>query len=413
MRVLFCFVCLSDGSKHPCEEPTREAGKDRRPGYLVPTPLILANGTSSILPKARPGLPPDKENFHSKPWVSSSDNKSCHGQPCVPSEVNVVVIPPPPPTKPKDPPGRVSEGALSRGPLSYEALVQLRKSASMKKTPRSPTDEYRDWNQQPSVSTRPVYPNHGGSLPRTPSDSPTHSTLPPEPSSRHSPPVVVPKPRRIPTNISQKIQKGPASPTSVSAPSERRLSDPQRVRMEALQKLGLMRDQSEPDVKPVVAPPFPTRSHSSWDITQHTKSQTVINSQGPREPRGRPVQSSTSFHHHPRSEKPALQPTLPLSYPIRPSGAKAATLERSGVGLGSFVSNQHPSYPLSATLSSQRSDGYCPPPPVPTRAPETVKTAPAAVPYKPSSPQGFSVVMVPGMGEDRKQALRKLGLLKD
>ncbi|XP_041745196.1 specifically androgen-regulated gene protein-like isoform X1 [Coregonus clupeaformis] len=409
---------LNNVSKYPREQH----------GYLVPTPFILANSTSCILPKARPGIPPDKENSLPKPKVTALDNRPCQGHhPCVPPEVNVVVIPPP--SKPKDYPGQRPPPS-PRGPLSYEALVQLRKSASMKRTPQSPTAETRDWNRQPSASDIPIHPHHG-STPRGPSVTPAQGILPQEPSKhKASPPVVFPPQNKIPSHTALNNQKDTANPTTDSSatslgslPSDRHLSDPQRVRKEALQKLGLLRDNNESQPKPVT-PLCTSKSHSSLELTSAsvgvkapphgnpTRSQPSTTSQGPRESNIRPVQSSSSFLHRSSEE----QPTVPLSHLAKPSGVKAANLERSGLGLGSYKSDHGiPPDPHSATLGSQREGGRCTPP-APNKAPEQVKTTPAAQPVSPhKTPHcpGISVVMVPSMGEDRREALRKLGLLKD
>ncbi|XP_029550182.1 specifically androgen-regulated gene protein isoform X1 [Salmo trutta] len=396
---------LNNVSKYPSDEH----------GYLVPTPFILANSTTCILP--RPGIPPNNENSHPKPQVTALDNTPSQSHhPCVPPEINVVVIPPP--SKPKDYPCQRPLPS-PRGPLSYEALVQLRKSAFMKRTLQSATAETRDWNRQPSSSAIPIDLHHG-STPRDPSVTPAQVTLPQEPSKHNdSPPVVFPKPPKIPSHIALNTQKGTANPTTdssapslSSSPTDRHLSDPQKVRKEALQKLGLLRDNNESQPKSVM-PLCSSKLHSTCDLTSasvgvkaqphgnSTRSQPSSTSQGPREPNSRPVQSS-SFLHRSRSEE---QPPIPPSHLTKPSGVKAATLERSGVGLGSYVADHRKS----------PKDERCTPP-TPIKAPEQEKTTLAAQPvstHKTPHCPGFSVVMVPSMGEDRREALRKLGLLKD
>ncbi|XP_062314196.1 specifically androgen-regulated gene protein [Osmerus eperlanus] len=405
---------LYNVSRHTCDQPDREEGKLSEPAYsyLVPTPLVMANISSSLQPKTRPGLEPNKENFHPGSKASFSVTKPRSGQCGVPSEVNVVVVPPPP-TKVRGPPGGPEVG-FPRGPLSYEALVQLRKSASMKRAPDSPgADPSRDRNKQPSGPT-PLQGHHGSSHPTTPSDP--HPQKPTR--SNPSPPVVAPKPQRMPSSASRSPQDAAAaSPTSNSLQSE-------RVRKEALLKLGLLRD-STPEPRLVGASLCPLKSHSYWDLSAHSvlKEPGLSNPgqghpfsyiQGSREAlsKPRPVQSSSSLLlHRSRSEELAA----PLSHPLRPSGVKAATLERSGVGLGSHATQQSVPQPLSDALSSQRKAG-CGPPVGSSKAPEMVSSSAASAKpgvQKPAQPVGFSVVRVPNMGEDRKQALRKLGLLKD
>ncbi|XP_064823305.1 specifically androgen-regulated gene protein-like [Oncorhynchus masou masou] len=398
---------LNNVSKYPSDEY----------GYMVPTPFILANSTSCILSKPRPGIPPNNENSHPKPQVIALDNMTSQSHhPCVPPEVNVVVIPPP--SKPKDYPCQRPPPS-PRGPLSYEALVQLRKSASMKRTLQSATAETRDWNRQPSSSAVPIDLHHG-STPRDPSVTPAQVTLPQEPSKQNdSPPLVFPKPPKIPSHIALNTRKVTANPTTdssapslSSSPTDMHLSDSQKVRNEALQKLGLLRDNNESQPKSVT-PLCSSKFHSTCDPTSasvgvkaqphgnSTRSQPSSTSQGPREPSSRSVQSS-SFLHRSRSEK---QPPIPPSHLTKPSGVKAVTLERSGVGLGTYVAD-HRKPPQG---------GRCTPP-APNKAPEQEKTTLAAQPvstHKTPHCPGFSVVMVPSMGEDRREALRKLGLLKD
>ncbi|CDQ56551.1 unnamed protein product [Oncorhynchus mykiss] len=245
---------LNNVSKYPSDEY----------GYLVPTPFILANSTSCILSKPRPGIPPNNENSHPKPQVIALDNTPSQSHPpCVPPEVNVVVIPPP--SKPKDYPCQRPPPS-PRGPLSYEALVQLRKSASMKRTLQSATAETRDWNRQPSSSAVPIDLHHG-STPRDPSVTANPTT-------------------------------DSSAPSLSSSPTDRHLSDSQKVRKEALQKLGLLRDnnESQPNVGVKAQP------HGN-----STRSQPSSTSQGPREPSSRPVQSS-SFLHRSRTPHTALTP---------------------------------------------------------------------------------------------------------
>ncbi|KAF7210027.1 specifically androgen-regulated gene protein [Nothobranchius furzeri] len=83
------------------------------------------------------------------------------------------------------------------------------------------------------------------------------SSPPPDPFSSElsepkSPPIVAPKPKRLPANIFVKSQKtaavgsGGSSRHAVSTSSDRILMDHQKIRMEALQKLGLLGSQEEP-----------------------------------------------------------------------------------------------------------------------------------------------------------------------
>ncbi|XP_029907110.1 specifically androgen-regulated gene protein [Myripristis murdjan] len=408
---------FNSSPKHSSKEPLKESFREHKAiqNYLVPTPLVVANSSPCPMPGAKPGFPPNK-NPKPQSTISSSKPVSPHGQqhgaPKVPSEVNVVVIPPP--TKAKDCSLWKAEGPSPRGPLSYEALVHLRRSASTKKSPLCPTiDHTIDVVQHPPNTMTGTHQNHGN-LSRSPSEVSRPKT---------SPPAVAPKPKVIPAHLSAKTQNKIASPTPDFSPSGRCVADPQQVRLEALQKLGLLKDK-EPENEEIAPLPPPT-SHSSWDLSTHrfvrdplhanpSRSPSFSYSQVPTEAKARPVQSSASFHHYSRREQQQQQ-SVSHSHPSQPNGIKAVTLERSGVGPESHKPCQPSSQPCSATLGTYRNGGYCPES-VHTTEPEPVKTTTAAQPghpNRPSNPLGYTVITVPRMGEDRKEALRKLGLLKD
>ncbi|KAL0978502.1 hypothetical protein UPYG_G00171330 [Umbra pygmaea] len=381
-------------------------GEDQ--AFMVPTPFILANSTSCTVPKARPGLAPDRDTCHPKLQVTDMDIRLCHGP--HPHEVNVEVIPPSSKTE-------VFNGQKprhsSRAPLSHEALVQLRKSASMKAHPQHPPAANRDPNKQSPVSVVPIQKLHGSTTIR-PLVYPAQVTLPQEPG-KACPPVVFPKPPNVPSHCTPRTQKctspsttDSSAPSWVPSPNDRCLSDPQKVRKEALQKLGLL-TENEFQTKPVT-PLFSSKSHSCWDLSSPgqgfkapaygvlTSSQQTTTSQGSRGPNSRPLQSSSSFLR-------CSRPDVPLQHLAKPSGVKAATLEHSGVGLGRYMANNQ----------KPPQDGCCCPP-APIKAPVQEKTTPVAQPVSPHKTHhcpDFSVVMVPNMGEDRREALRKLGLLKD
>lgn len=383
-------VCLSGSEKLTSKEIIKE-NVDTKPmqSYLVPTPLVVAGSSPWSVPSAKPGVPSDK-NLRSQHHLTASSKPLDHkynqkpAAPQVPIEVNIVI---PPPTKPSDFLVRTAEGPLPRGPLSYEALVHLRRSASTKKTPLCPTiDHTIDLEKHLPVTMEGLEPGSDRS----------HSQAP---MSKTGPPVVAPKPKKIPANIPVKTPNQ-ASETSDSSYRVKHATDPQVVRLEALQKLGLLKDQPENET---VAPLPPPKSHSSLDPTPNrfTKGPSNVNpsrspsfcySQVPSEPKNRPLQSSASFHHHSRCD----QQPVSVSHPSQSNGLKATGLERS------------------ATLDNHTNGGHCPEPQNIT-ATKPVKTPSAAqpVPNKASNTVGYTVMVVPGMGADRKEALRKLGLLKN
>ncbi|XP_059185411.1 specifically androgen-regulated gene protein [Centropristis striata] len=367
---------ISGSQKHASKEPTKETVDTKHlQSYLVPTPFVVANSTPCSLPNAKPGIPPEK-NITSKSRFTPSSNKPDHkhnqkpAAPQVPLEVNVM----PPPTKPRDFSVGTAEG-LPRGPLSYEALVYLRRSASTKKTPLCPKiDHTIDLEKHlPITEESPKF----GILPRSDRSHFSQVSKP-----KIDPPVVAPKPKKIPANISVKTQDN-ALKTSDPSYNIKNAKDPKVVRLEALQKLGLLKDPEPED--DTVAPLSPPKSQSSLEPThsRHTRGPSSANpsrspsfchSQVPTEPKIKPLQSSASFHHYSRRD----QQPVSASHPTQSNKLKAAGLERS------------------ATLDNHRNGA---------------NSQPAA--NKPSNSVGYTVMVVPGMGADRKEALRKLGLLKD
>lgn len=167
------------------------------------------------------------------------------------SEIDASLIPPPsdfmdepgPPDKTKDPPP--SAGISKNKPVDLELL---RQRASIKVT-QNCEREFPEPSSF-SVSTSPLL-------------SPSPETTEPK-----SPPVVAPKPKKLPANIILKSHKAAPAPESFaghSAPasSERLLMDPQKVRIEALRKLGLLKSD-EVDAGPILSPKHSPRSRRSW-----------------------------------------------------------------------------------------------------------------------------------------------------
>uniref|UniRef100_A0A3Q0S3N2 Zgc:158258 n=1 Tax=Amphilophus citrinellus TaxID=61819 RepID=A0A3Q0S3N2_AMPCI len=319
--------------------------------YLVPTPLVVAISAPCSVLGTKPGTPA-VQTVSSKPQFESKNNKPGYKDnqkaivPPVPSEADVI----PPSTKPSV---RTAEGPLPRGPLSYEALAHLRRSASTKKTPLCPTVDHT------------IDLDKGLSAPK-------------------SPPVVPPKPKKIPANISAKTQNE-ASLITDSSHSVKNAADPQVVRVEALQKLGLLKDQEPENDK--VAPLGPANCNPS-------RSELFCNSQVPKESKNRPLQTSANLHQYTRHN----QQPVSASHPAQSYGQRTANPERS------------------ATLENHRSSGNCSEPQSIKSAKPAMMTATTAappVPQKTSNLVGYTVMVVPGMGGDRKEALKKLGLLKD
>lgn len=290
---------------------------------------------------------------------------------------------------------RTAEGPLPRGPLSYDALVHLRRSASTKKTPLCPTvDHTIDSEKRHSA---PVEGPTLGNLQR-PDKSQSEVS-----KCKKGPPVVPPKPKKFPTNISAKTQNE-ESIISDSSYSVKNAADPQVVRVEALQKLGLLKGQEAENDR---VTPLPTpKPNSSLGVTTDkftrdpansnpSKSQSFCNAQVPKESNNRPLQTSANLRQYTKHD----QRPGSASHPAQSKGKRTANLEKS------------------ATLDNHRSSGN-------TSEPQSIKSAKPVtttrttttalpVPQKTSNSVGYTVMVVPGMGGDRKEALKKLGLLKD
>lgn len=361
-----CLLCPSGSQTSDSMDTIKEdVEPDLVQHYFVPTPFVLASCSVPSLPKR--GLPPEGIAC-AQPHAAPSSNRAGHQThwrpvaPPVPVEANVVV-PPPPPTRPRDFSGRTAE---PRGPLSYEALVYLRRSASTKKTPLCPKVDHTIDTDGPNLG---------------PTSKPVRS-CPEASKSKVAPPVVAPKPKRVPTSTCVKTPN-PAPVTPDSPCGLKTLTDPEEVRLAALHKLGLLK---ESDSEAVAPPPSLRKCHSSAaptpdrSNTHPSRSPSFCYSQAPPEAKSKPLQSSASFHHRPRSDQQSAPdpPSKPQATCLRP----CATLD-------------------SHTHGRPR--------------PEPVTKAPVAQPgaHKPSNAVGYTVMMVPGMGADRKEALRKLGLLKE
>ncbi|XP_067096207.1 specifically androgen-regulated gene protein-like [Osmerus mordax] len=128
----------------------------------------------------------------------------------------------------------------ARGPLTYSELDQLRTKASMKRAPpASPVT--------PDPPSKFTIDLPGSTI--TPPSTETLACPVSEAAEPRSPPAVAPKPKRLPSNIILKSHKAAmVNPdghhaSSNLTPSDKVMMDPQKVRREALQKLGLLKSQ--------------------------------------------------------------------------------------------------------------------------------------------------------------------------
>lgn len=320
---------------------------------------------SSSTPK--PGATADKvlqsqplSAASSKPWDHQQEKPAPHPAPL---EEKPLV---PPPTKPWDVLLKTAEGPPPRGPLSYDALVHLRKSTSTKKTPLCPTvDHTIDSGNGPSV---PV-----GGL-KLGSDRP-HSQA----AAAKCPPPVAPKPKVTFAKASVKSEKeGPIASDSFYGLEN--VTNPEVVRLEALQKLGLLTEtEAERDTLGPLPPP---KSHSflhpkpSRSARSPSRNPSFSSQVGPAS-KNSALQSSAGSQHRSRCEQ---QPVT------------AGCVERSAA-------------------KQQLGNGGCYPEAQPSTDSGSAEAPPR--PQNTSNTVGYTVMVVPGLGADRREALRKLGLLKN
>lgn len=446
--------------------------------------------------------PPDNESSHPPPapqtqvMCASTDGedqpKILNDESAEASEIDLDLIPPPsdfmdtPQAQTKTdldhpPPARISQ--YKQGPTID--LDMIRQRASMKKTLASPLE---------APNTPP--PEASPTLTPPPVTSDHQLSAPSEAAEPKSPPAVAPKPKKLPPNIILKSQKTSSSNSdsnghqSVPTSNDRVLLDPQRVRMEALRKLGLLKS-NESDSGPSLSPNLSPKTRRSWGAPHSplsspapqtpplTPSSTFVDSPPPNfvPPQPSVVSSSAlptapdilpapaafsdSVSPLPSDNEPfALQdapepkvktqmhaslltpPTLTKKLtPPKFIGVKSATLERSGLGLSSFMASQASSKaddgvsnklspsqlrnnrPRPASLGSRKEFSEdLQPGRAKSEEPNSKSSMLAHNTFQHSGDshklprsQGISVLICPRAenGEDRREALKKLGLLRD
>ncbi|KAI3357530.1 hypothetical protein L3Q82_015948, partial [Scortum barcoo] len=169
------------------------------------------------------------------------------------SAINLALIPPPldfmdepslPPQRPKEKHLPPSAGISISKPGATIDLEKLRQRASAKRNSVSSPTAQEPSKPPPELS--PVAINSG-----------TQLSHPPGATQPKSPPAVAPKPKKLPANIILKSHKAAVSDGnsghSVPPSGDRLLLDPQRIRIEALRKLGLLKGD-ETDSGPALSP---------------------------------------------------------------------------------------------------------------------------------------------------------------
>uniref|UniRef100_A0A8C6URY8 Specifically androgen-regulated gene protein n=1 Tax=Neogobius melanostomus TaxID=47308 RepID=A0A8C6URY8_9GOBI len=286
-------------------------------------------------------------------------------------------------------------------------------------------------------------PAPAAELPTAPSLHPSSppTVAPSEAIEPRSPPAVFPKPKKLPPNIILKSHKPAGGHDSIMghpSPSDRLAMDPQKVRMEALRKLGLLKcDES----------PKPLQTRMSWASSSSPRSPPPLKSAPPSAPHTTKINTlvppSPQATHVPSEPLPDIIPVpTAFSDQVAPShddivvvssdqaspaldkkrfssagrgAVKSATLERSGLGLSSYMETMDKqqtlgelrnSRPRPASLGSGKDfagEMHLP-------APSTSSNSSQKLPRS----QGISVLISPGeqSEQSRRKALKKLGLLK-
>ncbi|XP_028309223.1 specifically androgen-regulated gene protein [Gouania willdenowi] len=340
-------------------------------------------------------------------------------------------------------------------------VEQLRQRAHSRKTSLSPPSHEGFHSRSPSdVSS--IFSGLSVSTTNSNRSSPlmSRTSLTPSPSRSPSleprnPPAVAPKPKVFPTNILMKYPKAAEAEmdgNSTTSSSEREASDHQKVHTEALRKLGLLRSFEE-DLRPRLRPKFSPKTRYSWAAPSIPVSP-VVSAHGLLKSSHSSV---NAFPHLASSSTAAVSPsapssvqTLPLpdilpapaafSDPIDPlrsdkksshvndfpsslisrlprnDGVKSATLERSGVGLSSYMNSRN-SREFGQKISSDYEEDMQVSDAASTNSEGQWLSPAHDAPHLQDLPQshGVSVVISPHAENenDRREALKKLGLLRD
>uniref|UniRef100_A0A8D2ZWI6 Specifically androgen-regulated gene protein n=1 Tax=Scophthalmus maximus TaxID=52904 RepID=A0A8D2ZWI6_SCOMX len=472
------------GAEHQTSEPRDRPVSAADAGDLVPASLDLAapeSATGSGVPPSDPqpeALHVAKDGNGNLKIVRSAGPRP--GGSAEASGVDVGLIPPPSDfmDKPRPlallakakelPPPAGTSGSKTGAAVDLE---QLRQRATGRRTSASPSVTLESPNMPPTEAP--------------PSPSPPAVTgPPPEAAEPRSPPAVAPKPKKLPANIILKTHRSPgggggsdgSSGHPVPAASDRGLSDAQRVRIEALRKLGLLKsDESDPG--PAPSPKLSPKTRRSWGAppspvspaAPHTPALAPANtyvlsppptSDPPPSPPARaaapdvlpaPAAFCDQTRRQPSDRDPSAGPPLTpptltkqLTPPRIIGMKKSATLERSGPGLSSFMAGLDPgedgqggggggglsprqlrnTRPRPASLGSRtefsgghggtlqagRAAGQEPDSRRPLPAYQHSRDA-----QKLPRSEGISVLICPRSENeaDRRQALKKLGLLRD
>lgn len=303
----------------------------------------------------------------------------------------------------------------SSEPLSHNVIENLRKKASLKKAPH--------------LTPLMVAQQSAADKPLTPSPSSEHSpAVPKEYGDPKSPPAVAPKPKKLPSNIILKSHKDPGTTHSLLPQTERAQMDPQKIRMEALKKLGLLKNEeieTDHGVSPSHSPTFKakTRPQSFCNPTEPIQEQSRL-SESPV-PDDVHLLADTLKHQDEKRQEDLLKKRPTRSYEIKTASlertrSRTATdpapqttnPKRTQVELSPGQLRKSRARPISAGSAKDFGIGH--------QVEDSTKSLQAAAVQPGNDGQklprsGISVMISPHgkNGENRREALKKLGLLRD
>ncbi|XP_052397296.1 specifically androgen-regulated gene protein [Carassius gibelio] len=402
-------------------------------------------------PPVRTSLPSETKAKNGAP--KSLDVKSQTKQEKQSSEVSLDFIPPPSDFM-DEPAEKISFSYSPPPPQVYdeppEWVPELPKTEPQVAVGSvKPTEVTKSVSADPDISLNPLSPNeiknlHKDSMKKTPHLTPLnvahHSAadkpMTPSPSSEHvpkeysdpkSPPAVAPKPKKLPSNIIIKSHKDPGPMHSLLPQTERAPMDPQKTRMEALKKLGLLKNEE------VETGHGMSLSHSP--TFRAKKPQSLCNPTEPAQELSRlsesPVPGDVQLladhlkHQDAKSREGSLKNQPTRSYEI-----KTASLERTRSRTVADPAPQttNPDRTQVELSPGQLRKSRVRPPSVGSakdfgighHADDSTKSLNAAAVQPGNDGQklprsGISVMISPHSknGENRREALKKLGLLRD
>ncbi|XP_005162472.2 specifically androgen-regulated gene protein [Danio rerio] len=300
----------------------------------------------------------------------------------------------------------------SKVSLSHNEIENLRKKASLKKAPH--------------LAPIMVAQHSSVDKPMTPSPSSEHiPALPKDYNDSKSPPAVAPKPKKLPSNIILKSHKDTGTTHSLLPQNERSQMDPQKIRMEALMKLGLLKNEEVETgpigVSPSHSPTFKAKSHPQSPGHPIAPLETV---QEPSRLSESPVDvhqpTEAIKHQEVKSREGSFKKQAVKSFQIKSASLDRAVIppqtsnpERTNVELSPGQLRRSRAGPSSLGSAKEFS--------ISNLAEESHKLLHGAAVQHSNEPQklprhnGISVMISPNgkNGENRREALKKLGLLRD